>query len=509
MKNMATIWLAYRTPFWHRQSAYGMTMFENDDIDFYFEETHPTDTTQYKSETGWEKYQYVTKSIKVKGESDHSFSFKKTNKGPVLNGIADQITDERPIAMWWTYTDTENEVIESLYSMSNASSIEELAAALPKFHAPGLNIMYGDAKGNVAWWATAKLHHVPDSVHTKFVQTNAAAYPAKKTYLDFSQNPKSINPPSNYVYSANNQPAAINGSLYPGYYLPENRAKRIVSLIEPKNDWTKEEAQQMITDITSAVNPSILTDLTNALDISTLSKTDLELLDHMKAWKGDYPLQNISGTVYHRWLYWVQRNTFSDEMGLERFEDFLSTHMSKRVIAPLVEKPESIWWDDINTPEKKESRQDIVQQAFKQAVESLQNDFGPDFKTWTWDKVHIIEHEHPIGQVAALRSFFNVGPFPIHGTREVINNLSFSYNETGMYKVGAGPSTRRIIDFSDVENSMSILPTGQSGNPFSRHYEDQAEMYVKGEFRKMMMNDAEIKQSESVLTLKPVATQNK
>jgi len=208
-------------------------------------------------------------------------------------------------------------------------------------------------------------------------------------------------------------------------------------------------------------------------------------------------------------MYWVQRNTFSDEMGLERFEDFLSTHMSKRVIAPLVEKPESIWWDDINTPEKKESRQDIVQQAFKQAIESLQNDFGPDFKTWTWDKVHIIEHEHPIGQVAALRSFFNVGPFPIHGTREVINNLSFSYNETGMYKVGAGPSTRRISDFSDVENSMSILPTGQSGNPFSRHYEDQAEMYVKGEFRKMMMNDAEIKQSESVLTLKPVATQNK
>ena len=69
----------------------------------------------------------------------------------------------------------------------------------------------------------------------------------------------------------------------------------------------------------------------------------------------------------------------------------------------------------------------------------------------------------------------------------------------------AGPSTRRIIDFSDIENSISILPTGQSGNPFSEHYEDQAEMYVNGIFRKMMMNEKEIKDtSKSLLTFKPL-----
>ena len=67
----------------------------------------------------------------------------------------------------------------------------------------------------------------------------------------------------------------------------------------------------------------------------------------------------------------------------------------------------------------------------------------------------------------------------------------------------AGPSTRRIVDFSDIENSMSILPTGQSGNPFSPHYQDQAEMYVQGKFRKMMMNTEEIKRtSENTLILK-------
>jgi penicillin amidase len=97
-----------------------------------------------------------------------------------------------------------------------------------------------------------------------------------------------------------------------------------------------------------------------------------------------------------------------------------------------------------------------------------------------------------------------VGPFPVNGAREVINNMGFPYDNSRFYKVSSGPSTRRIVDFSDIENSKSILPTGQSGNPFSPHYEDQAEMYINGEFRKMMMNELEIKRtSENLLIFNP------
>ena len=49
----------------------------------------------------------------------------------------------------------------------------------------------------------------------------------------------------------------------------------------------------------------------------------------------------------------------------------------------------------------------------------------------------------------------------------MINNQIFNLDSTGVYKITAGPSTRRIVDFSDVENSLGILPTGQSGNVFS------------------------------------------
>tara|TARA_R110001606_G_scaffold77657_5_gene179462 strand:+ start:140 stop:658 length:519 start_codon:yes stop_codon:yes gene_type:complete len=167
-------------------------------------------------------------------------------------------------------------------------------------------------------------------------------------------------------------------------------------------------------------------------------------------------------------------------------------------------KGNSVWWDDVNTPDSVETKNDRVNLSFRQAFQSLEEDFGTDPKNWTWDKVHTLEHGHPIGQIKALRSFFNVGPFPVSGTREVINNMYFKYDDTGLYPATSGPSTRRVIDFSDIENSTSILPTGQSGNPFSKHYEDQAEMYNQGKFRKMMMNKEEIiKTQESLLIFEP------
>lgn len=483
-----------------RNLAFGLTMFENDDIDFYFEETHPTDSTKYKTETGWKEYEVVSKNIKVKDSGDITFTYKKTRHGPILNNIAKQIKGERPIAMSWIYTQVENEVIDGLYGMGHAENIDEFEAELPKVHAPGLNVMYGDAAGNVAWWATAKLYQMPDSISTKFVLDGTTGKEERLDYLDFSENPSAINPPWKYVYSANNQPDSISGRLYPGYYLPENRARRIVQLLDSKSDWDKESISEMILDVTSTVNPALVTELIKLLDVNNLSEEQLVQVDALKNWNGEYTLDNTNAVLYHRCEYYVLKNTFEDELGEEQFNQFLSTHLLKRHIAKGTSMKSGKWWDNIHTKDIIETRDDIVLKSFADAWYSLIKDFGTDPTQWTWERVHTLEHEHPIGKVESLRKFFNVGPYPVHGTREVINNMAFPYDSTGFYKVNSGPSTRRIIDFSDIENSISILPTGQSGNPFSKHYKDQAELFVNGKFRKMMMNKQEIESSaESVL----------
>ncbi len=475
-----------------RNLAFGLTMFQNDDLDFYYEQNHPTDSSLYKTKDGWANYELVTKTIIDKNGDSIPFRFKKSQHGPIVNGIANQVKGERPIAMSWIYTQVENKALEGLYQMNTATNIQEFQQSLPKIHAPGLNIMYGDAKGNVAWWATAKLYQMPDSISTKFILDGTSGEEERQSYLDFEENPHAINPSWNYVYSANNQPDSIGGGLYPGYYLPENRAKRIVNLLDVKNDWDKETVSAMILDVTSAVNPELITNFIKSIDISKFTEEQLKALDAFKNWKGDYTLENTSATLYHRVEYFALKNIFEDELGPEMFKEFLATHLVKRQIVHGPGKKQRIWRDNIHTKDIKETMSDMATKSFKEAWMSLEEDFGPDYMQWHWGKVHTLEHNHPIGQVDALRKYFNVGPFPVNGSREVINNLAFPLDSTGFYKVNVGPSTRRIVDFSDIENSISILPTGQSGNPLSRYYKDQAQMYIDGEFRKMMLNKEEI-----------------
>lgn len=487
-----------------RQTAYGITMFENDDIDFYYEENHPTDSTKYKTEEGWKNYSFNTRTIKVKGENNIKFTVKSSRHGSILNGLVDGISGSRPIAISWLYTKIDNKLLSALYGMSHAENIVTFKSHLPDLHAPGLNIMYGDADGNIAWWASAKLYKMPDSTNTKFILNGSDGKQEPTEYLDFSHNPQSENPPWHYVYSANNQPDSIAEMLYPGYYLPENRAKRIKELLDPKSDWDMEAIKKMITDVTSTVNPNILMNMTKHLDVEDLAPELVKELDEISQWDGSATLESVESTIYHRWIYIILKNTLQDELGTEQFTQLMGTHLAKRMIAPLLANETSVWWDDIETTGEKESQKDIVSRSFTEAISFLKQNLGNDMSKWTWGRVHTIEHPHPMSKVETLRSYFNVGPFPIEGTREVINNQSFAYDNTGKHKVLSGPSTRRIIDFSDIENSLSILPTGQSGNMFSDHYDDQARMFVNGEFRKMMMNKEEIESTaKSVLIFKP------
>ncbi|MGB5269481.1 MAG: penicillin acylase family protein [Eudoraea sp.] len=487
-----------------RNLAYGVTMFENDDVDFYYEETHPTDPKKYKTKEGWENYEIVSNLIKIKDSADVTFSYKKTYHGSVMDSISNKISGDKPISISWIYTKLENRVLDALYGISHAKNIAEFQKTLPDIHAPGLNIMYGDKQGNVAWWAAAKLYQMPDSAQTKLIMDGSSGVYEPLRFLDFSENPSAVNPPWNYVYSANNQPDSIAGMQYPGYYLPENRAKRIVQLLEEKDDWDKNSMMEMITDGISSVNPEIITNLAKLVNVKNLSEEDINLLDKLSSWDGDSPLNSVEATIFHRWIYFFLKNTFEDELGPDLFQQFLTTHFHKRLIAPMAQKKISVWWDNTRTEETKESKKDIVLTSFVMALKSLKEEYGERSSQWTWDKVHTLEHGHPIGQVEMFRSFFNVGPFPVHGTREVINNMFFPYTADGQNKVSSGPSTRRIVDFSDIENSMSILPTGQSGNPFSPHYKDQAQMFINGEFRKMMMNKEEIKTtSKSLLIIRP------
>lgn len=483
--------------------AYGLTMFENDDLDLFQEEENPANNNQYKTVDGYKNYALHQKIIKVKDSTSVTLNSKESIHGPIMNGLLNTLTTKKPVAMSWIYTQQKNQILEAVHALSHSKKLDDFSKAISFIAAPGLNIMYGDAKNNIAWITSGKLYKLDKSVNGNFIMNGANGIDDKKEFLDFSKNPSAINPNWNYVYSANNQPEPIEGYLYPGYYLPKDRATRINGLLEPKNNWTSADVQNMTNDNTSATAISLIANWTQSIANTSWNANEKKALETLKKWSGSNNLQDVAPTIYNKWISCYLKNTFQDELGEENFKSFLGTHIMKQVIEGQSKNENSLWWDNIATKNKKETKKDILSQSFKEAITALEKQLGTTETLWTWNKVHTLEHQHPIGKIAALRSFFNVGPFEASGSNEVINNLMFFYNDTGMYDVKAGPSTRRVIDFSDIENSVSILPTGQSGNPMSSHYSDQAAMYNKGQFRKMKLNKKDIIASSTKLVLKP------
>jgi penicillin amidase len=487
----------------NREYAYGLTMFENDDIDLYQEQNNPANANEYKTPNGFSAYEIQEKTIKVKDSSNVVLKVKTTRHGPVMNDLIDGLQQDKPVAMSWIYTQQPIQILDAVYALSHAKSKGDFQKGVSLIAAPGLNVMYGDAKGNVAWWATGKLYKHKEGVNPNFILDGASGEDDIKEFLDFSKNPSAVNPRWNYVYSANNQPEAIDGFLYPGYYLPEDRAKRITQLLNPKSDWDMVSVGKMIFDNTSSVAPKVVKDLISNVDQESLTENEKQALSVLKNWKGTNNLSDVAPTIYNKWIFNYLKNTFEDELGAENFKMFLGTHIMKQIIARQITNEKSLWWDNVNTKKEKETRSQIVSKSFKESVAALENQLGSTVSDWTWNKVHTLEHQHPLGKVAALRSVFNVGPFEVSGSTEVINNLFFDFTDDGNYIVKGGPSTRRIIDFSDIENSWSILPTGQSGNPLSEHYSDQAELYNAGKFRRMMLNKDEIVRTSTKLVFIP------
>lgn len=487
----------------NKRYAYGLTMLANDDLNFYIEQNNPNNPNEYKTPNGFEKYEIRTKTIKIKGERDTTFQVKVSKHGPIMNGLITHLKDERPIAMHWLYTQLENEMLEVSYGISHSKSITDFKQSVSRIHAPGLNVMYGDAQDNIAWFASAKLYQLRDSLSSKTYLDGASGKDEIIEILDFAENPKSINPKWNYVYSANHQPDSVRGKLYPGYYQPENRSKRIVNLIKDKNDFTKQDVAEMLYDVTSSADHNIARDLLQSVDKNDLNPSEKQAYEILQNWKGAYLKSSLAPTIYNRFLFEFLQNTYKDELG-EAFDLFINSQLQDQVLRTQIDRKKSVWWDDISTENIVETKAEIVLKSYKNAIAFLQNQLGANVESWTWSRVISVEYEHAIGKAGGLlRDFFNIGPFETIGGNEVINNQIFKLNSTGIYKVTAGPSTRRVIDFSDVENGLSILPTGQSGNVFSDYYKDQTQKYINGEFIKMQLNASEIEKAENILILNP------
>ena len=489
--------------------AWGLTMFQNDDMDLYEEKQLESNDSFYVYKDSILAFDFKEELIKIKGEDPYNLTIRSSVHGPIVNEVYKDVkaVTDAPVSFWWTYTQTPSSTLKGFWELSHCQSIEEAELAASLIDAPGVNMMYADIEDNIAWWACGRLVKRPDHVNSLTLLEGWTGRDDALGYYDFSYNPKSINPPTNYVYSANNQPDTNNSVYYPGYYVSGHRADRITELLEIDDPFDVEKMKEMLNDTKVNFHRNV------AKRICTIIENEVEAVndsivkqahDVLSKWDGSHGLDDLGPSIFYNTLYKSMYYAFVDEIGLQSFKSFLQTHVFKKSFPALFENPNSKWWDDIETEKTVESQETIVWRSFYKAVDFLSRNFGKDVNEWKWSKMHQIEHKHPIGKVKPLNYIFNVGPGPVKGGFESINNVSINLNDTVSYEVNHGPAMRIIIDFENLESGLSVIPSGQSGHAFSPHYDDQFEMYNLGLFRLMDMNKERIvKRQKYEMELRP------
>jgi penicillin amidase len=467
--------------------SWGLTIFPADATDLY-SETIKDNKVLYKNE--WVELQKREETIMVKGQDPVTFNVTTTPHGPIISELDKFSQDfEKPVSMWFVANKVTDRKLYSIASLSTSHSFEDFEKAARDIDSPGLNIMYGDIEGNIGWYGGAKLIQRPNHVQPKLVLDGATGKDDALGFYDFSYNPRNINPENGYVVSANNQPDSINGVMHKGYYYAGARYKAISEAIEKRDDWDIDAMKTLVMSDKSPIYPNNIKEISAIVTPTT--ETEKEVLNAALAWGGEHGENQVGPTIYYKMIYHILQMSLEDEMSKRRFDLFLSTPVYLHAVNPLLVNESSVWWDDITTTEV-ESRSNIVNAAFTKSVNELTAQLGNDVTSWNWNKVHFIEHIHPIGRKEPMDKIFNVGPFPAGGGEEVINKIAFSLNGDGIYKSRSGPAMRILLDFDDIENSISINPTGASGNVMNPHYDDQAMMYVNGEFRKQKMVKTDI-----------------
>ena len=495
-----------------REHAWGITMFENDDMDLYAEKLNPENAQQYWAIDHWQNFDKRVEVIKVKDSTPIELEVLISRHGPIVNKIFDGTKGDKaaidkiaqPVALWWAFLNTDNQMMEGFYNLIDANTVEKARDASSKIHAPGLNMMYANTSGDIAWWASAKLPIRPSHVNPKFILDGASGKDDIIGFYDFSHNPQQVNPELGVLYTANNQPADMGDGLIPGYYSPTDRPSRITELLSEKEKFNPDDMKRMLMDNTT---PSAIFFQKIALPIlnekkSELSEVEIKALAAFTNWKGNHSPKEVGATIYNRFRMQLMQSIMMDEIGEDLYSSFQFGFLMDRSIWRILDNEKSLWWDNVNTKEI-ETRQQLILSAWQQSTTFLINRFGKDLNQWSWENDVKMVHEHPLGKVSPLDKIFNVGPLPSEAGIEAINNLMFEQHGDEL-KIMMGPSTRRVIDFGDIDNSWGINPTGQSGVFTDPHYDDQAVDYSQGKFRNHYFSKEQVKKNlEGELVLVP------
>lgn len=462
--------------------AWGMTNVMVDDMDFYLEKINPDNPDQYLFDGQWKDMEVRKEKIKVKGGKVVEKEIRFTRHGPIISGLKG--VKEEAISMRWIGNEDSNEA-RSLYLLDRAGNWDDFKSALRTFRSVCQNVDYADTAGNIGLYCAAGIPIRAKGDDGISIRPGWTSEYDWQGFVPFEEQPHTYNPAAGFVLSANNKTV---GNDYPYYistwFATDYRYRRIKEMLEASDKISIDYIRQMQADFKSKLVEDIKPDLVSSLEkTGDLTPVEQECLQKLKAWDGVLTRESIAATIFETFNLEFARNIFRDELGDELGDKYLSlTYIVNQALDRLWQNRSSSWYDDISTPDRKESFDDIAGRSFKGAIKWLGEKYGPKPSKWQWGNCHRLTLEHPLGSVKILDRIFNFnrGPYAVGGAGHTV--CPYQYKSARPFKVVHGASHRHIYSPGNWDDSLSVIPTGTSGIPASKYYCDQTRLYVNHEY---------------------------
>jgi penicillin amidase len=435
---------------------------------------------EYEYNGQWLKTEKRVEHIKVRGQAEMLDTVIYTRFGPVVFDKSFGNADSKKyLSLDWTAHLPSNE-FKTFYKLNCGKNYDDYIDALSTYTCPSQNFVFASRSGDIAIKEQGKFPIRNKATEQgKYVCNGTTDVDEWKDFIPSDRNPMIKNPERGFVSSANQHPT---DSTYPYYYpglgVYENyRNRRINHLLSEGKGIDAGFMKKMQNDNFNLCADEALPVLLDLLDRSNLSESEKKIIASLEKWDRFNNPHEVAPIYFDIW--WNElRKLLWDEMADKNVPmkqpNFYVTVQFLRTDST------SIFYDNLATPDVKETRRDIVLQSFKRIEDTLKKkEFmevnEPYDEDESYYKPNLNAHDWAtykdtkIGHLAMLDAF-SLSVY--NGGNNGIINATNTSN---------GPSWRMIVDEGAMKGYV-VYPGGESGNPGSAFYDSMVQTWAKGEY---------------------------
>ncbi|MDB4130478.1 penicillin acylase family protein, partial [Amylibacter sp.] len=454
---------------------------------------------QYKVGDSFVPFNTNKEIIKIHGSKSKTIDLLWADNRPVIpNNFFDinQIMPQNNVAsIKSSALETFDKSYSSLFNMMTKMDLESAQAQFNDYVTPVYNMVLAD-KDNISLKVIGK---IPKRNTNHFGEGRIPSQGWLKRnhwngYYSYQENPGTINPKNGIVANTNNKTTDEKFPNHISHRWGDNfRIKRLSKLMNEREIHTRDsfiEAQlDTISDAARTILPLIAKELwyTNKLQEKSKSHTlASEALNLLANWNGEMNEHMPEPLIYTSWVSNFQKFIIRDELGplSQKFKEVDPVFL-ERVLRNIDDA--SIWCDIIPSS-KIETCNEIALQSLIASIEELSKIYGDSLENWQWGEAHIASHKHKIfGSIPVINWMSNIRQTTSGGDNTLMRAKTKNHGKNPFENVHAA-GFRMIVDFSDLESSLFIISTGQSGHLLSNQYDNLANLWKRGEYIPMVLD---------------------